>query len=126
MEFENTEAVMEAEESAKAAENAKTEAEKAANEATLAAQSVPQTVEDALKQAKESGEFDGPIGPRGIQGEKGDTGESGVTTPLAGFFTLSVDADGNLYAYSAEGGTVPQMEYDSATGNLYIVQEVEE
>lgn len=102
-----------------AAESAESAA-KNAEEAKEAAQSIPQTVEDALQEAKESGEFDGPPGPQG------PPGESGVTTPLAGFFTLSVDANGNLYTYSAEGGTVPQMEYDSATGNLYIVQEVEE
>lgn len=70
----------------------------------------------------------GVQGEQGIQGEKGDkgdTGESGVTAPVAGFFTLSVDADGNLYALSAEGGTAPAFEFDSETGNLYMVQEVE-
>lgn len=56
-------------------------------------------------------------------GQKGDPGESGVTTPVSGFFTLSVDADGNLWAHSAEGGTTPDFEYDSETGNLYFVTE---
>ena len=63
-------------------------------------------------------------GDKGEKGDKGDKGESGITTPVNGFFTLSVDADGNLWAYSAEDGTTPDFEYDSATGNLYIVQEV--
>lgn len=73
----------------------------------------------------------GPQGPQGIQGiqgekgEKGDTGESGITVPVNGFFTLAVDADGNLYAYSAEDGTTPSFEYDEETGDLYIVTEVE-
>ena len=43
-------------------------------------QEVPQFINDALAQAKESGEFDGPpgpAGPQGIQGEKGDIGETG-------------------------------------------------
>ena len=43
-------------------------------------QEVPQLINDALAQAKDSGEFDGPAGPqgeRGIQGEKGETGATG-------------------------------------------------
>lgn len=65
----------------------------------------------------------GPKGDPGDKGDKGDPGESGVTVPLAGFYTLSVDADGNLWAHSAAGGIVPDLEYDSATGNLYFVTE---
>lgn len=53
----------------------------------------------------------------------GPAGESGVTTPVNGFFTLSVDSDGNLWAHSAENGTTPDFEYDSETGNLYFVTE---
>ena len=60
---------------------------------------------------------------KGDKGDKGDTGESGITAPVSGFFTLSVDADGNLWSYS-ESGTTPNFEYDSETGSLYIVQEV--
>ena len=68
----------------------------------------------------------GAQGPQGIQGPKGDTGatgatgESGVTTPIASFFTLAVDADGNLYAYHADEDYPPDFYYDSDTGNLYI------
>lgn len=83
----------------------------------------------------------GPQGPQGIQGEKGDKGdaftyedftpeqlaalkgESGITAPVAGFFTLTVDEDGNLWAHSAEGGTTPEFEYDNETGNLYVITE---
>ena len=36
---------------------------------------LPEAINEALKQAKESGEFDGP---QGIQGEKGDQGEQGI------------------------------------------------
>lgn len=64
-------------------------------------------------------------GIQGIQGEKGDKGDkgdSGVVAPIDGFFTLSVDADGNLWAYS-EDGEAPNFEYDAETGNLYVVQE---
>lgn len=70
----------------------------------------------------------GDTGPQGIQGEKGDKGdpgESGVVVPVNGFFTLAVDPDGNLYAYSAEAGTTPDFEFNSETGDLYFVTEVE-
>lgn len=56
-------------------------------------------------------------------GPQGPPGESGVTAPVNGFFTLSVDSDGNLWAHSAENGTTPDFEYDSETGNLYFVTE---
>lgn len=39
---------------------------------------VPETIETALREAKESGEFDGP---QGIQGEKGDKGDTGAQGP---------------------------------------------
>ena len=73
--------------------------------------------------------FDGKDGKDGytpqknvdyFDGAKGDTGESGVVTPVDGFYTLSVDADGNLWVTSKDGNT-PNFEYDSATGNLYVV-----
>lgn len=50
--------------------------------------------------------------------EKGD-----VVVPVGGgFFTLSVDDDGNLWAY-CETEAVPEFEYDPETGALYVVQE---
>ena len=48
---------------------------------------IPQTIDDALEEAKESGEFDGPPGPKGDtgatgpQGPKGDTGATGQQGP---------------------------------------------
>lgn len=66
----------------------------------------------------------GATGSQGPKGEKGDPGESGITVPVNGFFTLAVDSDGNLWAYSAEDGTTPDLEYDEETGNLYFVTEV--
>lgn len=70
----------------------------------------------------------GPQGPQGIQGEKGEPGAdgvSGVIAPVSGFFTLAVDENGYLCAYSADGETVPAFEYDEETGILYHVTEVE-
>ena len=44
------------------------------------------------------------------RGDKGDT-----------LFELQVDEDGNLWAVYADGSTPPQFEYESATGNLYLI-----
>lgn len=68
---------------------------------------------------------DGAQGPQGVQGiqgpkgDKGDPGESGVNAPASGFFTLSVDANGGLWAHYAPAGEAPPFRYDTATGNLY-------
>lgn len=64
----------------------------------------------------------GEPGPQGIQGPKGEQGppgESGVTAPISGFFSMSVDEDGDLWAYYADGGEAPPLRYDAATGDLY-------
>lgn len=53
---------------------------------------------------------------------QGATGASGVTAPLAGFFTMWVDASGNLYAAS-EADMSNYFSYDSTTGNLYFLTE---
>ena len=73
-------------------------------------------------QGVESGAFIGPQGPQGQSGKDGQDGESGVTVPLSSFFTLSVDGDGNLYAYSQTDMT-GAFEFDSATGNFYMITE---
>ena len=61
----------------------------------------------------------GPQGIQGPKGEKGERGDSGVTAPLAGFFSLTVDSDGNLWAHAADGASAPPFSYDAATGELY-------
>ena len=53
------------------------EAKASAEEAKAAADSVPQTIEAALAEAKDSGEFDGPQGEKGETGERGPQGEKG-------------------------------------------------
>lgn len=40
-----------------------------------------------------------------------------------GFFTLSVDEDGNLYAHTADDEPAPPLEYDEETGSLYFITE---
>ena len=67
---------------------------------------------------------DGPQGPQGIQGiqgVQGRPGTSGVVAPQAGFFSLEVEPNGDLYAVYPTNETTPVFEYDSATGNLYVV-----
>lgn len=55
----------------------------------------------------------GTQGPQGVQGPKGDKGDM--------IFGFEVDAAGNLYCTYQDGSTPPNLEYDSATGNLYLV-----
>lgn len=52
-------------------------------------------------------------------------GESGVIAPVNGFFTMTVDEEGNLYAISS-GGNVPEFEYDPDTGDLYFITSEED
>ena len=61
----------------------------------------------------------GPQGLQGPKGEKGERGDSGVTAPLSGFFSLTVDSDGNLWAHAADGASAPPLAYDPDTGELY-------
>lgn len=61
----------------------------------------------------------GPQGIQGPKGEKGERGDSGVTAPLSGFFSLTVDAEGNLWAHAADGASAPPFAYDAGTGELY-------
>lgn len=42
---------------------------------------IPETIDEALAEAKESGEFDGPAGPKGDKGDKGERGETGPAGP---------------------------------------------
>lgn len=62
-------------------------AEQAATEAAETVEVVDELIDNALQEAKDSGEFDGPQGPQGIQGEtgpqgpKGDTGDTGAQGP---------------------------------------------
>ena len=61
----------------------------------------------------------GPQGIQGPKGEKGERGDSGVTVPLSGFFSLTVDSDGNLWSHVADGAAAPPLSYNPSTGELY-------
>lgn len=102
--------------SATNASNYATSANQSAENAENSAQRAEELVDTTI-QMIENGDFTGPQGP------KGDTGESGVITTINGFFTLSVDEDGNLWVSHSDSDTPPNFEYDSETGNLYLVTE---
>lgn len=136
------------------AQRAAQAADQAAKLAEAAVADAEQQVKNELQEAKESGLFDGaqgpegpagpmgPVGPVGPAGPKGDTGlpgmtgprgetgpqgpagESGVCVPMVGFFSLTVDEEGNLWAYSEEENEL-EFEYDPESGNLYVIQEGE-
>ena len=67
--------------SAEASKNAAGEsaaaAEASAQKAAEVVVNVENTIQDALQEAKDSGEFDGPQGPQGIPGPQGNPGEKG-------------------------------------------------
>lgn len=82
------------------------------------------------------GSIVGPQGPKGAtgaagaQGPKGDTGPRGAVGPHGPkgdkgdmIFGFEVDTAGNLYCVYQDGSTPPNLYYDSATGNLYLVVE---
>ena len=52
-------------------------AEASAQKAAEVVVNVENTIQDALQEAKDSGEFDGPQGPQGIPGPQGNPGEKG-------------------------------------------------
>ncbi len=62
----------------------------------------------------------GSQGIQGPQGEKGDKGDSGVSAPSNGFFTLSMEGDGDLYVNYPDNTNPPSFVWDSESGNLYV------
>lgn len=88
----------------------------------------PQGVQGPKGEPGEKG-ASGPAGAQGIQGpqgpkgEKGDKGESGIQTQINGLFTLSVDGQGDLYAYYADTQTPPLFEIDDENNVFYIIPE---
>lgn len=67
----------------------------------LDADKLPEAIDEALAQAKASGEFKGEAGPKGdqgIQGEQGEPGSSGVwigsDNPVDNDYTVWIDPDG--------------------------------
>lgn len=84
-----------------------------ANEAKLAAQVVTGNTQqylDEIQRKLNAGELTGP------------QGTSAVITPQTGMFCLTVDpATGNFYAVYPDGGTPPAFEYNSSSGELFLL-----
>lgn len=67
---------------------------------------------------------EGPQGPQGPEGPQGPQGESGLVANAAGLFTLSGDAEGNLWAYYADGDNPPAFYVDEEHNIYYEIPEV--
>lgn len=84
-----------------------------ANEAKLETQVVTENAQqflDELQRKLNAGELNGP------------QGISAVITPQTGMFCLAVDpATGDFYAVYPDGGTPPTFEYDSNSGDLFLM-----
>lgn len=63
----------------------------------------------------------GDIGPAGPKGDQGLQGDSGITANASGFFSLSGDSSGNLYAYYNTADDPPMFEVDTVTGDIFYV-----
>ena len=81
------------------------------------AANMAENVAEDLISRRDAGEFKGEPGD---PGQQGPPGESGVVVPVSGMFTLAGDADGNLWAYYADGSDPPQFETDE-DGNIYYI-----
>ena len=74
----------------------------------------------------------GPVGPQGKQGIQGvqgiqcpqgervEKGDSGISAPSNGFFTLSMEGDGDLYVNYPDNTSPPSFTWDSKSGDLYV------
>ncbi len=91
----------------------------------LSAEALPEAINTALAQAKESGAFDGPqgepgiegapgpAGPHGEKGEKGDKGETGPAGEAGGFYTPAVtqpDANTMRLSFTPSKDGMPNVE----------------
>lgn len=99
----------------------------AANTAAAAAQAAADTLDDISATANTLAEgssatasYNSQTGVFTFGIPRGATGASGVTTPLAGFFTMYVDEDGYLWAVS-QSDLSDQFYYNETEGVLYFV-----
>lgn len=68
----------------------------------------------------------GPRGEQGVQGERGPAGTSSAVAPQAGFYSLQMEPNGDLYVVYPDDETAPTFEYEKDTGNLYVVLDGQE
>lgn len=105
-----------------AKQNANTAAARA-EDAADALEGMSATATTLAEGSSATASYDSTTGVMAFGIPKGDKGDSGVTTPLAGFFTMYVDSTtGDLYAVS-QTDMSDAFEYDTETGNLYYLTE---
>lgn len=87
---------------------------------------LPQAIETALTEAKESGEFDGPQGPAGPQGPQGESGVSPtvtVTEIIGGHRVVITDATGehtfDVMDGTGGGGTSSGLHFVADDGTIF-------
>lgn len=104
-----------------------TDATAAANAAAQAANAAAETLEDITATAttlspgsSATASYNSSTGVMTFGIPQGATGASGVTTPISGFYSLYVDADGNLFVVYSDTDDPPAFYYDDETGNLYV------
>ena len=61
------------------------------------------------------------VSPRRLQQACDQMKEYVDNKGITGVFTLQVDADGNLYAIYPDGSMPPVFDYNTVTGDLYLV-----
>ncbi len=78
----------------------------------------PQGIEGLRGEQGQRGEK-GDKGDKGEKGEKGDNGINGTVVPANGFYSFSVDEDGNLMVHYPDGETAPDVKLNS-NGELIL------
>lgn len=68
----------------------------------------------------------GPQGEQGVQGEQGPAGTSSAVAPQAGFYSLQMESNGDLYVVYPDDETAPTFQYEKESGNLYVVLDGQE
>lgn len=61
------------------------------------------------------------VSPRRLQQACDQMKEYVDNRGITGVFTLQVDTEGNLYAVYPDGSAPPVFDYDTVTGDLYLV-----
>ena len=94
---------------------------------------LPEAIEDALAQAKESGEFDGqqgPQGPQGIQGPAGQKGADGFSpvvevTDIEGGHRVTITDSTATNSFDVLDGktSTPEIDYKEASGSCITIND---
>lgn len=98
------------------------QAAQAANDAAEALGDITATATTLAPGSSATASFNSSTGVMTFGIPQGATGQSGVYTEISGWFAMSVDANGDLYAHCNNNElTSANFRYDSDTGALYYV-----